>query len=104
MFWRVDFPWRSLKSRPAAAGGAGAGKAPKNCGKTRASGLARPPSAIVAAMSRRIAIVEDEPAIRANYAEALRKHGFEVAAYAARGEALAAMRTPQPAQAQNDIA
>ena len=33
-------------------------------------------------MSRRIAIVEDEPAIRANYAEALRKHGFEVAAYA----------------------
>jgi two-component system, OmpR family, response regulator len=33
-------------------------------------------------MSRRIAIVEDEPAIRANYAEALRKHGFEVAASA----------------------
>src|SRR5216117_4448134 len=38
------------------------------------------------AMSRRIAIVEDDPAIRANYAEALRKHGFEVAAYAARAE------------------
>src|SRR3970282_1288586 len=35
-------------------------------------------------MSRRIAIVEDDPAIRANYAEALRKHGFEVNAYGAR--------------------
>ena len=28
---------------------------------------------------RRIAIVEDEPAIRANYADALRRHGYEVA-------------------------
>ena len=55
-------------------------------------------------MSRRIAIVEDEPAIRANYAEALRKHGFEVAAYAARAEALAAMRTRLPDLALIDIA
>jgi two-component system, OmpR family, response regulator len=55
-------------------------------------------------MSRRIAIIEDEPAIRANYAEALRKHGFEVAAYAARGEALAAMRTRLPDLALIDIA
>src|SRR6185436_3588987 len=61
------------------------------------------PSAIVAAMSRRIAIVEDEPAIRANYAEALRKHGFEVAAYAARAEALTAMRTRLPDLALIDI-
>ena len=44
-------------------------------------------------MSRRIAIVEDEPAIRANYAEALRRHGYEVATYASRAEALAAFRT-----------
>ena len=42
-------------------------------------------------MPRRIAIVEDDPTIRANYAEALRKHGFEVAAYAERAEALAAL-------------
>ena len=35
-------------------------------------------------MSRRIAIVEDEPAIRANYADALRRHGYEVTAYASR--------------------
>jgi two-component system, OmpR family, response regulator len=54
-------------------------------------------------MSRRIAIVEDEPAIRANYAEALRKHGFEVAAYASRGEALAGMKTRLPELALIDI-
>jgi len=54
-------------------------------------------------MSRRIAIVEDDPAIRANYAEALRKHGFEVAAYAGRGEALGALRTRLPDLALIDI-
>ena len=54
-------------------------------------------------MPRRIAIVEDEPAIRANYAEALRKHGFEVAAYAARAEALTAMKTRLPDLALIDI-
>src|SRR5258705_159412 len=36
-------------------------------------------------MPRRIAIVEDDPAIRTNYADALRKHGFEVLAFASRG-------------------
>lgn len=35
-------------------------------------------------MSRTIAIVEDEPAIRANYAEALRRYGFQVQAFADR--------------------
>jgi two-component system OmpR family response regulator len=54
-------------------------------------------------MSRRIAIVEDDPAIRANYAEALRKHGFEVSAYGARAEALAAMRARLPDLAIIDI-
>ena len=54
-------------------------------------------------MSRRIAIVEDDPAIRANYSEALRKHGFEVGAYAGRTEALAAMRTRLPDLAIIDI-
>src|SRR5687768_18383019 len=54
-------------------------------------------------MSRRIAIVEDEPAIRANYAEALRRHGFEVAAYAGRAEALAAMKTRLPDLALIDL-
>src|SRR5213595_2262151 len=54
-------------------------------------------------MSRRIAIVEDDPTIRANYAEAMRKHGFEVAAYAARAEALAAMSARLPDLALIDI-
>src|SRR5467141_1311400 len=55
------------------------------------------------AMSRRIAIIEDDPTIRANYAEALRKHGFEVTAYAARAEALAAMGVRLPDLALIDI-
>ena len=54
-------------------------------------------------MSRRIAIVEDDPAIRANYSEALRKHGFEVGAFAGRAEALSAMRTRLPDLAIIDI-
>jgi len=54
-------------------------------------------------MSRRIAIVEDDPAIRTNYADALRKHGFEVLAFAARGEALGALRSRLPDLALIDI-
>lgn len=54
-------------------------------------------------MHRRIAIVEDDPAIRANYAEALRRHGFEVVAYAARAEALAAFAGRLPDLALVDI-
>jgi two-component system OmpR family response regulator len=54
-------------------------------------------------MSRRIVIVEDEPAIRANYADALKKQGYEVAAYADRQSALAALRTRLPDLALIDI-
>ncbi|MCZ7655304.1 MAG: response regulator [Rhodocyclaceae bacterium] len=54
-------------------------------------------------MPRRIAIVEDEAAIRANYAEALTRQGYEVAAYAGRPEALAAFRTRLPDLAVIDI-
>lgn len=54
-------------------------------------------------MTRRIAIVEDEPAIRANYADVLRKQGYEVAAYANRADALAASRTRLPDLALIDI-
>jgi two-component system, OmpR family, response regulator len=54
-------------------------------------------------MSRRIAIVEDEPAIRANYADALKKQGYEVAAYADRPSALSALRTRLPDLALIDI-
>ena len=38
-------------------------------------------------MARTIAIVEDEPAIRANYADHLKRLGFEVWTYASRPEA-----------------
>ena len=54
-------------------------------------------------MSRRIAIVEDEPAIRENYADVLRRQGYEVAAYANRRDALAAFRTRLPELAVIDI-
>ena len=54
-------------------------------------------------MSRRIVIVEDEPAIRANYADALKKQGYEVAAYADRQTALVALRTRLPDLALIDI-
>jgi len=54
-------------------------------------------------MRRRIAFVEDDPAIRANYADALRKHGFEVSAPAARQDALSAFRTRLPDLALIDI-
>jgi two-component system OmpR family response regulator len=54
-------------------------------------------------MSRRIAIVEDEPAIRANYADVLKRQGYEVAAYAKRADALAAFRTRLPDLALIDI-
>ena len=54
-------------------------------------------------MGRRIAIVEDEEAIRANYAEALTRQGYEVAAHADRPSALAAFRNRLPDLAIIDI-
>lgn len=47
-------------------------------------------------MPRRIAIVEDDSAIRANYADALHKHGYEVVQYGSRSVALDAMRARLP--------
>ncbi|HZM47461.1 MAG TPA: proteobacterial dedicated sortase system response regulator [Burkholderiales bacterium] len=43
-----------------------------------------------------MAIVEDDPAIRANYADVLSKQGYEVVAYGDRAEALAALRKRLP--------
>ncbi len=54
-------------------------------------------------MSRRIAIVEDEPAIRANYTDSLKKQGYDVSAYATRRDALAAFRVRLPDLALIDI-
>jgi two-component system, OmpR family, response regulator len=54
-------------------------------------------------VSKRIAIVEDDPAIRANYADALQRHGYQVATYAARAEAMVAFATRLPDLAIIDI-
>lgn len=54
-------------------------------------------------MSRTIAIVEDEPAIRENYADALRRQGYAVNTYANRREAMAALKTRLPDLALIDI-
>ena len=54
-------------------------------------------------MARHIAIVEDDPAIRENYADVLRRQGYEVAAFADRPEALKAIRTRLPDLALIDI-
>lgn len=47
-------------------------------------------------MSKHIALVEDEPAIRDNYADALRKQGYDVAAYANRHDAMKRFRVRLP--------
>ena len=54
-------------------------------------------------MPRTVAIVEDDPAIRANYADLLKKHGYEVRAYADRRSAAEAFRTRLPDLALLDI-
>jgi len=54
-------------------------------------------------MGRRIAIVEDEPAIRENYAEALRRQGYDVDTYANRLTAHAAFKIRLPELAIIDI-
>jgi two-component system OmpR family response regulator len=54
-------------------------------------------------MGRRIAIVEDDPTIRANYTDALHRHGYEVAGYADHKQAIAAFRSRLPDLALLDI-
>jgi two-component system OmpR family response regulator len=54
-------------------------------------------------MSRQIAIVEDEPAIRENYSDVLRRHGYEVKGFSNREEALRAFHTRLPDLAILDI-
>jgi two-component system, OmpR family, response regulator len=61
------------------------------------------PFAIVAAMARNVAIVEDDPSIRANYADMLKKHGYQVSAFADRKSATASFKTRLPDLALLDI-
>jgi two-component system OmpR family response regulator len=50
-----------------------------------------------------VAIVEDDPAIRANYADMLKRHGYQVSAFGDRKSALTAFRTRLPDLALLDI-
>jgi two-component system OmpR family response regulator len=54
-------------------------------------------------MSRRIAVVEDDRALRENYADVLRRQGYEVVVHADRKAALQAFRTRLPDLAIVDI-
>ena len=54
-------------------------------------------------MAKTIAIVEDDPDQRANYADAITKKGYEVAAYGTRGEALDGFEQQLPDLAILDI-
>lgn len=54
-------------------------------------------------MSRWIAIVEDDPSIRENYADALRKQGYQVTGYKNRQDALHAFQARLPELAIIDI-
>ena len=47
-------------------------------------------------MARHIVIVEDEPAIRHNYEDALKRYGYQVTGYSDRESALAALRRRLP--------
>lgn len=55
-------------------------------------------------MAKQISLIEDEPAIRENYVEALRKQGYDVAGYAGRDEAMQSFRRCLPDLAIIDIA
>jgi two-component system, OmpR family, response regulator len=60
-------------------------------------------SAIIEAMKKQIAIVEDEPALRDNYAAALSRHGYAIKTYANRAAAMQAFGTRLPDLAIIDI-
>ena len=64
---------------------------------------AREGRAIIPAMSKLIAIVEDDPDQRGNYADAIVGKGYDVAAYASRQEALDGFDVQMPDLAVLDI-
>lgn len=54
-------------------------------------------------MRREIAIVEDEPALQANYRDVLERHGYSVATYATRKQAMSAFHEKLPELAIIDV-
>lgn len=74
-----------------------------NCGETMAAPPGKGRCGYIARVTKTVAIVEDDPAIRANYADMLKKHGYQVTAFADRSSALAAFRSRLPDLALLDI-
>src|SRR6266850_1660169 len=62
-----------------------------------------PAAGYISHMARTVAIVEDDAAIRANYADMLKKHGYQVSTYADRKSAAEGFRTRLPDLALLDI-
>ena len=85
----------AFRARIGEGPGTTSGKAATDCGDNMAS--------IIPAMARRIALVEDNPTIRQNYADALTRAGYEVAAFADRPSANRAFATRLPELAIIDI-
>ncbi len=56
-----------------------------------------------ASMKKRIAIVEDEPALRENYAASLARHGYQIKTYGNRRSAMQAFDIHLPDLAIIDI-
>lgn len=54
-------------------------------------------------MTKRVALVEDDSAIRDNISDALKKYGYEVQSFASRPEAMAVLKTRLPDMAIIDI-
>jgi len=54
-------------------------------------------------MSRKIALVEDEPSLQINYREALESHGYDVSVYGNRADAVAAFKHELPQLAIIDV-
>src|SRR5437879_8960183 len=79
------------------------GRAPINCGETMACGFGPAFLRYISRMAKTVAIVEDDAAIRANYADMLKKHGYQVSAYGDRMSATAGFRTRLPDLALLDI-
>jgi len=97
---------RALRARGRPAGGRKSAAAANNCGAkwqqhSAFTVIAQPVA--LACMKRVIAIVEDEAAIRDNYAAAFTREGYAVRCYADRAQAMAAFGTRLPDLAVIDI-
>src|SRR3954466_10844652 len=92
-----------ISAAQAASAGAQSGRRADELWRTGGRRFPRAGLRYIGRMTRIVAIVEDDPAIRANYADLLKKHGYQVSAFPDRGSALAAFRTRLPDLALLDI-